>query len=323
MSMKNILVTGAAGFIGSHLVKALLDNGHHVVGIDNFSSGKQENIDFIDALAHSNNFSFIEGDLRDAAFCDRICDSIEVIYHQAALGSVPRSINEPQLYFENNLGGMVNLLESARKKQVKRFIFASSSSVYGDTPTLPKVETMPLNPKSPYAVSKAAGEHYLKVYQDVYGLETIGFRYFNVFGPRQDPYSQYAAVIPKFFDQCFSNSSITINGDGEQTRDFTFIDNVIQFNLNAMEASVDATNRVYNVGCSERVSVLHLATRIQEMTGSTMDLMFKDHRQGDVRDSLADIELAKRYLNIQSPILLNEGLSQTLSWYQDQLVNKK
>mgnify|MGYP001381942692 FL=1 len=179
---------------------------------------------------------------------------------------------------------------------------------------------MPLNPKSPYAVSKAAGEHYAKVYQDIFGIEMIGFRYFNVFGPRQDPYSQYAAVIPKFFDQCFSNKSITINGDGEQTRDFTYVDNVIQFNLNAMDAPVESTNRVYNVGCNERVSVLTLANTIREMTSSTLELTFRSHRQGDVRDSLADIELAKQYLNIKDPILLKNGLAKTINWYKDQLI---
>ncbi len=195
--MKKILVTGAAGFIGSHLVEALLNLDYCVIGIDNFSNGKHQNIEYLTKLPTANNFTFIEGDLRDVNFCEKVCTDIDVIYHQAALGSVPRSINEPQLYFDNNLGGMLNLMESARKSNVKRFIFASSSSVYGDTAILPKIETMPLNPKSPYAVSKAAGEHYLSVYQSVYGLETIGFRYFNVFGPRQDPNSQYAAITTK------------------------------------------------------------------------------------------------------------------------------
>ena len=217
---------------------------------------------------------------------------------------------------------MVNLLEAARTNKVRRFIYASSSSVYGDTPILPKIETMPLNPKSPYAVSKAAGEHYLRVYQEVYGLETIGFRYFNVFGPRQDPYSQYAAVIPKFFDQCFSNQNITINGDGEQTRDFTYIDNVIQFNLKALEAPVEATGKVYNVGCGEQVSVLTLAKMIQSLTGAKVDFKFNNQRRGDVKDSLADIELAKQYLNINKLVFLDEGLKRTLSWHEKQLVKK-
>jgi UDP-N-acetylglucosamine/UDP-N-acetylgalactosamine 4-epimerase len=320
--MKKILVTGAAGFIGSHLVAALLSYGHDVIAIDNFSNGKQENVDYLNALPNAEKLMFLEGDLRDLVFCNNICKEVDTIYHQAALGSVPRSINEPQLYFDNNLGGMVNLLEAARTNKVRRFIYASSSSVYGDTPILPKIETMPLNPKSPYAVSKAAGEHYLRVYQEVYGLETIGFRYFNVFGPRQDPYSQYAAVIPKFFDQCFSNQNITINGDGEQTRDFTYIDNVIQFNLKALEAPVEATGKVYNVGCGEQVSVLTLAKMIQSLTGAKVDFKFNNQRRGDVKDSLADIELAKQYLNINKLVFLDEGLKRTLSWHEKQLVKK-
>ncbi|MEK9727558.1 MAG: SDR family oxidoreductase [Candidatus Margulisiibacteriota bacterium] len=313
--MEKVLVTGAAGFIGSHLVEALLNQGVSVVAIDNFSNGKKENRDYLLGLKSSNNLAFIEGDLRSVDFCNQICSGVKYIYHQAALGSVPRSVNEPQLYFDNNLGGMINLLESARKHEVKRFIFASSSSVYGDTPTLPKIETMPLNPKSPYAASKAAGEHYLKVYQDVYGLETIGFRYFNVFGPRQDPFSQYAAVIPKFFDQCFTNQSITINGNGDQTRDFTYIQNVIQFNLNAMHSNKESTGRVYNVGCEQNISINGLANKIKQLTNSSQDVTYRPSRAGDVKDSLADTELAKKYLHIKDLIHLDDGLSATFEWY--------
>lgn len=315
--MKKILVTGAAGFIGSHLVEALINLGYQVLGIDNYSNGKKENIDYLKTCPKSHLFSFAEGDLRDVDFCNEIVTDIDVIYHQAALGSVPRSINEPQLYFDNNLGGTVNLLEAARKANVKRFIFASSSSVYGDTPTLPKVETMPLNPKSPYAVSKEAGEHYLKGYQDVYGLETIWYRYFNVFGPRQDPNSQYAAVIPTFFDQCLTNQNITINGTGEQTRDFTYIDNVIQFNLKAMTAPSTATGKVYNVGCSQNVSVNELAQKIKALCNSDTEFTYNDSRAGDVKDSLADIQLAKDNLKVDSLVLLEKGLQQTLSWYKN------
>lgn len=320
--MKKILVTGVAGFIGSHLAEALLKCGYSVLGIDNFSNGKQQNIEYLNQLDRASAFRFIEGDLRDESMCETICDGIDVIYHQAALGSVPRSIKEPKLYFDNNLGGMVNLLEASRKQNISRFIFASSSSVYGDTPKLPKVETMPLNPKSPYALSKAAGENYLRIYQDVYGLETIGFRYFNVFGPRQDPFSQYAAVIPKFFDQCFSKQAITINGDGLQTRDFTFIENVVQFNIKAMEASTDATNRVYNVGCGAQKSVVDLAKKIREITDADVELKYNNSRPGDVRDSLADIELARKYLSVDHITSFDDGLKQTLGWYQNQLTNK-
>ncbi len=314
--MKKILVTGAAGFIGSHLVESLIRLDHNVIGIDNFSNGKQQNIDYISSLNHKGNFVFYEGDLRDSSFCESICKDVEIIYHQAALGSVPRSINEPKLYFDNNLGGMINLLESSRKAGVKRFLFASSSSVYGDTPTLPKIETMPLNPKSPYAVSKAAGEHYLSVYQSVYGLETIGFRYFNVFGQRQDPNSQYAAVIPKFFDQCLSNQTITINGNGHQTRDFTFIKNVVDYNIKAMTAPASATGKVYNVGCNQNVSVNELAKKIKVLCNSDVSFKYNNSRPGDVKDSLADVSLAKTHLNIGDVILLDDGLKQTFDWYK-------
>ena len=321
--MKKILVTGAAGFIGSHLVEALINLGYQVLGIDNYSNGKKENVEYLQSSENSNLFTFFEGDLRSTEFCNQIVNDVSVIYHQAALGSVPRSIREPQLYFDNNLGGTVNLLEAARKANVKRFIFASSSSVYGDTPTLPKVETMPLNPKSPYAVSKSAAENYLSIYQSLYGIETIGFRYFNVFGPRQDPNSQYAAVIPKFFDQCLTNQNITINGTGEQTRDFTYIDNVIQFNLKAMTAPSAATGKVYNVGCSQNVSVNELAQKIKDLCNSDTDFTYNDSRAGDVKDSLADIQLAKDNLNVDSLVLLDKGLLQTFSWYKSQLLIKK
>tara|TARA_Y100000591_G_C21820049_1_gene693123 strand:- start:457 stop:1428 length:972 start_codon:yes stop_codon:yes gene_type:complete len=323
MAMTKILVTGAAGFIGSHLVEALLNLGHNVIGIDNFSSGKQQNIEYLKKLKASENFLFIEGDLRSVDFCEKICDGVHTVFHQAALGSVPRSIKVPQLYFENNLGGMVNLLDAARKNKVRRFIFASSSSVYGDTPTLPKVETMPLNPKSPYAVSKAAGEHYLKVYQDVYGIETIGFRYFNVFGPRQDPYSQYAAVIPKFFDQCLTGRPITINGTGDQTRDFTYINNVIQYNLKALNAPFEATNRVYNAGCGSQMSVLELAKAIQEITSSGVDIVFNSNRPGDVKDSLADLDLSNQYLKLSHIVKAKEGLKHTYDWYESMVSASK
>lgn len=317
--MKKILVTGAAGFIGSHLVEKLIELNYNVIGIDNFSNGKKENIDYLSSLKNSNLFIFKEGDLRNNDFCDEICNEVSTVFHQAALGSVPRSLNEPRLYFDNNLGGMLNLLEASRLSGVKRFIFASSSSVYGDTPTLPKIETMPLNPKSPYAASKAAGEQYLKVYQDSFGLETIGFRYFNVFGPRQDPFSQYAAVIPRFFDQVISKKPITIYGNGQQTRDFTYIDNVVAINIKAMLAKKEATGRVYNVGCNEQQSVLNLAKMIQEIIGYDSGLEFLENRKGDVKDSLADIQSIQKYFDIKNMINLEAGLKETLSWYKNTL----
>ncbi|MEK9657108.1 MAG: SDR family oxidoreductase [bacterium] len=318
--MKKILVTGVAGFIASHIVDQLLTLGYAVVGIDNFSTGKQETIDYLNTHEQAKNFTFIEGDIRDKAFCRQICKNIDGINHQAALGSVPRSIKEPQLYVENNVGGTINLLEGARLNGVKRFVYASSSSVYGDTPTLPKVETMPLNPKSPYGLSKAVNEQYAKMYQTIYGLETIGFRYFNVFGPRQDPKSQYAAVIPKFFDQCFSEQAITINGDGKQTRDFTYVDNVVFYNIKALETDSTATGKVYNSGCEKQCSILDLAESIKTLTEKKeVGLTFCESRQGDVKDSLACTKLAEKYLNIDTKISLQEGLEATYKWYKSQL----
>ncbi|MSR88607.1 MAG: SDR family oxidoreductase [Candidatus Margulisbacteria bacterium] len=308
--MSTYLITGVAGFIGSHLVNRLVTMGHEVVGLDNFSSGFRENL-----ISHPL-FRFIEGDIRDLETCQAVCKGVDFILHQAALGSVPRSIEEPLLYHHNNVTGTLNLLLAARDAGVKRFVLASSSSVYGDTPILPKIETMPLQPKSPYAISKLACEHYGKLFNDIYELPTIGLRYFNVFGPRQNPDSQYAAVIPKFLKAFLSNESPTIFGDGEQTRDFTFIDNVIDANLKACVAPLSSCGASYNIGCGDRISLNQLVIEIQTLTGSTAKPIYADTRLGDVRDSLASIQLATECLNLAPQISLRDGLNQTSHWYR-------
>ena len=315
--MKKVTVTGAAGFIGSHLVSRLLDMNYYVVGLDNLSTGKKSNINLLKKNKKNNNFEFFEEDMSNLSACVAATQGADVIFHQAALGSVPRSITEPHLYFENNVKGLVNLLEASRLNKVKRIVAASSSSVYGDTKTLPKVESMSLNPKSPYAMSKVVGEQYLSLYQNLYGIETISLRYFNVFGPRQDPLSQYAAVIPKFILQCLKNQPITINGNGKQTRDFTYVDNVVHSNICAMMAESDATNRAYNIGCGTQTSVLDLAGIIQEVSCvGTTTIKFSDARFGDVQDSMADTTLAKTYLKTKEFLVLREGLKETVKFYQ-------
>lgn len=308
--MSIYLITGVAGFIGSHLANRILTLGHEVVGLDNFSSGFRENL-----IPHPL-FRFIEGDIRDLETCNTVCKGVDFILHQAALGSVPRSIEEPLLYHTNNLTGTLNMLLAARDAGVKRFVYASSSSVYGDTPTLPKIETMPPLPKSPYAVSKLGCEYYGKIFNDIYKLPTIGLRYFNVFGPRQNPKSQYAAVIPKFVTAFLANESPTIFGDGEQTRDFTFIENVIQANLQSCVAELSSCGQAYNVGCGDRISLNMLAIAIQKLIGSSAGPVYAKPRAGDVRDSLASIELASKNLDLPDRISLQEGLDQTIAWYR-------
>ena len=300
------LVTGAAGFIGSNLVEALLDKGESVISLDNFSNGRRSNLDFVKAHPNASNHTFIEGDIRSLDTCQAACQGVDYILHQAALGSVPRSIEEPILYHENNTTGTVNIFKSAQDNGVKRVVYASSSSVYGDTPTLPKVETMPPTPKSPYAVSKLNTEFYGAVFTETYGLETVGLRYFNVFGPKQDPSSQYAAAVPKFITAALHNEPITIYSDGKQTRDFTFIQNVIDANLNACSAAPDACGKTYNIGCGSRISINNLVHDICTLTKSQSKIEYQPKRLGDVRDSLADIGLARQYLKLDTFIALKE-----------------
>lgn len=315
--MARYLITGIAGFIGSNIAEYLINAGEKVTGLDNFSTGKKETVTYLNNLPNHHNLDIIEGDIRDADICKTACSKADFVLHQAALGSVPRSMKYPLLYNDVNITGTLNMLNAAKENDIKRFVFASSSSVYGDTPVLPKVETMPTNPKSPYALSKLTGEHYCKLFNDVYNLNTIALRYFNVFGPRQDPESQYAAVIPKFITALLKNESPTIYGDGSQTRDFTFISNVIQANLASCNASPEAFGNAFNIGCGGNTSINHLAQIIKKETHSTSDINYVDARDGDVKDSQADTEKSQRLLNLPPFESLESGLKKTTNWYKN------
>ncbi|RMG87372.1 MAG: SDR family oxidoreductase, partial [Candidatus Dadabacteria bacterium] len=263
--MATFLVTGVAGFIGSNLAEALLARGHRVRGLDNFLTGKPENLEGLDGL------EFLEGDVRDPGACREACEGVDYVLHEAALGSVPRSIEDPALSNECNVTGTLNLLVAARDAGVKRLVFAASSSAYGDTPTLPKVEDMRPQPLSPYALTKLAGEEYCRLFFELYGLETVSLRYFNVFGKRQDPFSTYAAVIPKFVSALLRGEPPEIYGDGEQTRDFTYIADVVQANLRACEAPREACGQVYNVAYGERISLNALYREIAGLLGVDLE----------------------------------------------------
>ena len=314
--MSKYLVTGAAGFIGSNLVEELLNQGHEVIGFDNLSTGSRDNLAFVNQMTNGKNFRFVEADIRDLNQCHEACKDVDYVLHQAALGSVPRSMEHPALYNDNNITGTLNILIAARDAKVNRFVFASSSSVYGDTPTLPKIETMIPSPKSPYAISKITGEYYCKVFWTAYGLPTVALRYFNIFGKRQSPTSQYAAVIPKFITAYLNNESPTIHGDGEQTRDFTHVRNAIKANLNACHVSEEAFGKHINVGCGDRISLNMLSDKIKQITHSTANPNYTPPRPGDVKDSLASTELAATYLKLSPWVSLEEGLGQTITWYK-------
>jgi nucleoside-diphosphate-sugar epimerase len=309
------LVTGGAGFIGSNLAEALLVGGHKVRILDNFLTGKKQNLaDFAERFGGS--FELVEGDLRDLATTRKAADGVDFVLHQGALPSVPRSVADPVLTNGINVGGTVNLLVSARDAGVRRVVFAASSSAYGDTPELPKRESMPPRPKSPYAAQKLAGEHYMRIFFEVYGLETVSLRYFNVFGPRQDPGSTYAAVIPRFITSVLTGKAPTIYGDGLQTRDFTFIDNVVDANLRACSAPRGACGKVFNIACGERVSLLDILEVVYGLAASRLPPAFEPARQGDVRDSLADISLAKELLGYVPRVAFPDGLSRTFDFFK-------
>ncbi len=309
------LVTGGAGFIGSNLVGALLAGGRRVRVLDNFLTGKRENLAGLKET-YGDAFELVEGDLRDMAVTRRAVEGAEYVLHQGALPSVPRSVSDPVLSNEINVGGTVSLLVAARDAGVKRVVYAASSSAYGDTPELPKRESMGTNPKSPYAAQKLAGEQYMRIFYEVYGLETVSLRYFNVFGPRQDPASTYAAVIPRFITAVLSGESPTIYGDGLQTRDFTYIENVVRANLLACEAPKTACGKVINIACGERVSLLDILEIVYRLAGRRVAPMFESTRPGDVRDSLADISLAKGSLGYEPRIGFPEGLSRTFDYFR-------
>ena len=307
------LVTGGAGFIGSNLTRALLSTGKSVRVLDNFLTGKRENLAGL-AEAHGDAFELLEGDLRDPETVRLAVAGIGFILHQGALPSVPRSVADPILSNEINVAGTVNLLVAARDAGVRRVVFAASSSAYGDTPQLPKRESMTPNPKSPYAAQKLMGEYYLRIFHEIYGLETVSLRYFNVFGPRQDPASMYAAVIPRFITSVLRGVPPTVYGDGLQTRDFTYIDNVIQANLAACRAPKTACGKVVNIACGERVSLLDILEIIYGLAGKRVLPKFEPARVGDVRDSLADISLARDLIGYDPKVPFSEGLAKTFDW---------
>ncbi len=308
--MSTYLVTGAAGFIGSHIAEKLVSDGHTVRVLDNLSTGKRENLRVLgDAV------TFIEGDIRDTAVVDDAVGGADYVIHQAALASVPRSIEDPTSTNEVNVQGTLNLLESARKASVKRFVYASSSSVYGDSEVLPKTEDMLPEPKSPYAVSKLAAEYYCRVYSEIHGLPTVSLRYFNVFGPRQDPGSQYAAVVPIFVTSLLAGRSATIFGDGEQSRDFTYVTNVVAANLLVCN-SESTGRRVYNVACGERFTLNSLHQRLEDITGSGVNPTYGDPRIGDVKHSQASIEAIRKDVGYAPTVGFDDGLSLTCEWYR-------
>jgi len=311
------LVTGGAGFIGSNLVESLLLAGHDVRALDDFSSGRRENLAAVDewTSAGSSRFTLIEGDIRAAGDCRGAVEGVDYVLHLAAVPSVQRSVENPTRTNEVNVTGTLNMLEAGRACGVKRFVFASSSSLYGESETLPKVETHPPDPISPYGLQKLAGETYCRLFHRLYGLPTVALRYFNVFGPRQDPSSQYSAVIPRFVTAARAGRPATIYGDGEQTRDFTFIENVVQANLRACEADESACGRAYNIACGDRVSLNELLDRIGEALGTEVARVHETPRAGDIRHSLAGIEEARSRLGYRPQVTLLEGLRRTVEAY--------
>jgi UDP-N-acetylglucosamine 4-epimerase len=324
-SIIKFLVTGSAGFIGSNLLESLLKRNHEVVGLDNFATGFQKNLDEVKALVSHEQwgrFRFIEGDICDLATCHDACAGVDYILHQAALGSVPRSIKDPINTNRTNIDGFLNMLVAARDSNVKRFVYATSSSTYGDHPDLPKVEDKIGKPLSPYAVTKFVNELYADVFAKTYGMDCIGLRYFNVFGRRQDPDGAYASVIPKWTSALIRGEPVFINGDGETSRDFCYIDNVVQANLLAATATyLNAGNQVYNVAVGDRTSLNELFWEIRALLLphypylSDVQPIYRDFRPGDVRHSLADISKAKQLLGYAPAHRLRESLSQVVEWH--------
>jgi UDP-glucose 4-epimerase len=305
---KRYLVTGGAGFIGSNVAEALMRRGDRVRILDDFSTGRREN------LASLSGVEIVEGDLRDAATVRRAVEGVEGVFHQAALRSVPRSVDDPLSSNEVNVTGTLVLLLASREARVRRLVYASSSSVYGDDPALPKVETLPTGPISPYAVSKLAAENYCVTFARLYGLETVSLRYFNVFGPRQNPESKYSAVIPRFLDQALRHEPLEIHGDGEQSRDFTYIDNVVQGNLRAMDTP-GVSGEVFNIACNTRHSLLAIADAIGDFLGRRPERRHIEPRAGDVRHTLADISKAQRLLGYRPTVDFAEGMRRTCEYF--------
>jgi len=309
----HILVTGAAGFIGSHIANAILNEGHKLRIVDNFATGKRQN------LASLSAAEFIEGDISDGDTAATVVKGIDVVFHEAAIPSVARSLAEPMLTHKANIDGTMNLLSAARQAGVKRFVYAGSSSAYGDALELPKIETMPNNPLSFYAHQKLTGEQYCRLFARFHDLETVVLRYFNVYGPRQDPSSKYAAVIPLFIESMLRNEPLTVEGDGTQSRDFTFIEDVVQANLKAMVAP-GVSGEVFNVGCGNNYTLLQLIDYLSILTNSKPIVRYVLPRPGDVAHSLASIEKAGRLLGYEPHYTFQQGLEATTNWYRAQTV---
>ncbi len=311
--MGSFLVTGGAGFIGSHLVEHLVATGHAVRVLDNFSTGKRANLE-----PFAGKIDLIEGDLRQPEDCRKACADVEIVFHEGAVPSVPKSVSDPVTSHQVNVDGTFNLLVAARDAKCRRVIYAASSSAYGDQPDLPKRETATPAPLSPYAVAKLAGEYYLSAFYHCYGLETLSLRYFNVFGPRQDPASQYAAAIPAFVAAILADESPTIFGDGEQTRDFTYIDNVVHANMRAAEVA-KTEGQVINIACGQRVTVNQIIARINELLGKSVPSHHVPDRPGDVKHSLAAIDRAQEVIGYKPSVTFDEGLRLAIDWYRDNL----
>jgi UDP-N-acetylglucosamine 4-epimerase len=325
------LITGVAGFIGSNLLETLLKLNQRVVGLDNFSTGYQHNFDEVKSVVSSKqwaNFRFIEGDIRNLADCHKVCQSVDYVLHQAALGSVPRSIADPITTNANNINGFLNMLIAARDASVQRFVYAASSSTYGDHPDLPKVEANIGKPLSPYAVTKLVNELYADVFARTYGFRPIGLRYFNIFGKRQDPNGAYAAVIPKWTAALLQGDEVFVNGDGETSRDFCYIDNAVQANLLAATTrNPAAVNQVYNVALGDRTSLNNLyklivANLARHCQLPTSKLIYRDFRSGDVRHSLADISKAQTLLGYAPTMKVGAGISKAIPWYVSKMLRK-
>ncbi|WP_108402863.1 NAD-dependent epimerase/dehydratase family protein [Limnohabitans curvus] len=324
-SPKTWLVTGVAGFIGSNLLEALLKLDQRVVGLDNFATGYQHNLDEVQSLvtpAQWDNFQFIQGDIRQLEDCQLACAGVDFVLHQAALGSVPRSLADPITTNSANITGFLNMLVAARDAQVKSFTYAASSSTYGDHPALPKVEDNIGKPLSPYAVTKYVNELYADVFSKCYGFHTIGLRYFNVFGPRQNPNGAYAAVIPKWVSSLLKGETVFINGDGETSRDFSFIQNAIQANLLAATSRDEARNQVYNMAVGDRTTLKQLFALVRDNLGpfgvsASTEPEYRDFRAGDVRHSLADTSKAQRLLGYEPTHRIAEGIQSATRWYVD------
>lgn len=311
---KQFLITGGAGFIGSHIVRFLLENQAKVRVLDNLLTGNYANIQSHEGNPH---FEFIKGDITDIDTCRKACEGVELISHQAALGSVPRSLLFPEKTNEINVSGFLNMLIAAKENKVSKIVYASSSSVYGDEYTLPKVEEKIGNPLSPYAVSKYTNELYARVFADSFGMKLIGLRYFNIFGPQQDPNGPYAAVIPIFISHILNGEPFYINGDGKTTRDFTYVANAVQANIKALTTeNEDAFNQVYNIACGSNYSLLNLVELLETHIGQKAQLHFREFRQGDIRDSLADISKAERLLGYQPSHSFEAGLIETIKAYK-------